>query len=127
VDMVFVEALETREQMERVVKEIRVPIMLNLIEGGKTPMIPLKEAEAMGFKLIVPALSALYAAARGMYDIMSRIRSEGVSDKYADRLFTFGEFADVVRLEDIRNMEEKYIPSKVLEEKYHGRKHIVEK
>lgn len=127
VDMVFVEALETREQMERVVKEIRVPIMLNLIEGGKTPLIPLKEAEAMGFKLIVPALSALYAAARGMYDIMSRIRSEGVSDKYADRLFTFGEFADVVRLEDIRNMEEKYIPSKVLEEKYHGRKHIVEK
>lgn len=127
VDMVFVEALETRDQMERAVKEIKVPLMLNLIEGGKTPLVPLKEAEAMGFKLIVPALSALYAAARGMFDVLSKIRAEGVSDGYLDRLFTFGEFVKVVRLDEIREMEEKYLPPSVLEEKYHGKKHIVDK
>ncbi len=75
--------------MERAVKEIGVPLMLNLIEGGKTPLVPVKEAEAMGFKMIVPALSALFAAARGMYEVMSEIRKEGVSDGYLDRLFTF--------------------------------------
>ena len=126
VDMVFVEALETREQMERSVKEIGVPLMLNLIEGGKTPLVPVKEAEAMGFKMIVPALSALFAAARGMYGVMSEIRKEGVSDGYLDRLFTFREFAELVRLDEIREMEEKYIPPSVLEEKYRGKKRIVE-
>ena len=126
VDMVFVEALETREQMERALAEIKVPLMLNLIEGGKTPLIPVEEAEAMGFKIIVPALSALFAAARGMYDVMSRIRKEGVSDEYADRLFDFREFAELVRLEEIRKMEEKYLPGKFVEEKYRGKKRIVE-
>ncbi|HCL79855.1 MAG TPA: carboxyvinyl-carboxyphosphonate phosphorylmutase [Synergistaceae bacterium] len=125
VDMVFVEALETREQMKRALEEIRAPLMLNLIEGGKTPLVPVQEAEAMGFKFIVPALSALFAAARGMYDVMTKIRKEGVSDGYLDKLFTFGEFAEVVRLEEIQAMEERYIPKKILEEKYHGKKHIV--
>lgn len=127
VDMVFVEALETREQMERAVREIRAPLMLNLIESGKTPLIPVKEAEAMGFKLIVPALSALYAAARGMFDVLSQIRAEGVSDGYAEKLFTFSEFAEMVRLDEIRRMEDKYLTQETLREKYHGRKSIVEK
>jgi len=113
VDMVFVEALETREQMKRVVAEIRVPLMLNLIEGGKTPL--------------VPVLSTLYSAARGMYDVMSRIRAEGVSDGYLEKLFTFREFGELVRLDEVREKEEKYLPAGVLEEKYHGKKNIVEK
>ena len=127
VDMVFVEALETREQMERTIREIKAPLMLNLIESGKTPLIPVKDAEEMGFKLIVPALSALYAAARGMFDVLSQIRIEGVSDKYADKLFTFSEFAEVVRLDEIRGMEKKYLPADILRKKYHGGKDIVGK
>ncbi len=126
VDMVFIEALETREQMERAIEEIKVPLMLNLIEGGKTPLIPVKEAEAMGFKVIVPALSALFAAARGMYDVMSAIRKDGVSGGYSDRLFNFREFAELVRLDEIREMEEKYLPPAVVEEKYRGKRRIVE-
>lgn len=126
IDMVFIEALETREQMERAVREVNVPLMLNLIEGGKTPLVPISEAEALGFKLVVPALSALFSAARGMYDVMSRIRAEGVSDGYVDRLFTFSEFTEVVRLDEIRKMEEKYLPRAVLEDKYHGKKKIVD-
>jgi len=127
VDMVFVEALETREQMERVVAEIKVPLMLNLIEGGKTPLIPVKEAEAMGFKLIVPALSALYSAARGMYNVMKRIHDEGISDGYLDKLFTFKEFGELVRLDEVRAKEEKYLPPSVMRDKYRGKKHIVDK
>lgn len=127
VDMVFVEALETREQMERVVAEVKVPLMLNLIEGGKTPLVPVKEAEAMGFKLIVPALSTLYSAARGMYDVMKRIHAEGVSDGYLDKLFTFKEFGELVRLDEVRAKEEKYLPPSVMQDKYRGKKHIVEK
>ena len=118
VDMIFVEALETREQMERVGREIRLPLMLNLIEGGRTPLVTYKEAEEMGFKYVVPALTALSAAAKGMYDVMRRVREEGVSDAYLDRLFSFQEFARVVHLERFRRMEEQYLPSEVLEERY---------
>ena len=127
VDMIFVEALETREQIERTALELKgVPLMLNLIEGGKTPLIPIKEAEEMGYKWVVPPLSTLYSAAKGMYDVMSEIRENGVSDQYMDKLISFREFTEVVKLDNIRKMEEKYLPKDIIEDKYHGKTKIVD-
>lgn len=125
VDMLFVEAMETREQMERVGREIRVPLMLNLVEGGRTPLMTYKEAEDLGFKYVVPALTALMAAAKGMYDVMRRVREEGVSDAYLDRLFSFQEFSRIVHMERFRRMEDAYLPSAVLDERYRGDRTIV--
>ncbi len=125
VDMIFVEAMETREEMERVGREIRVPLMLNLVEGGRTPLMTYKEAEELGFKYVVPALTALLAAAKGMYDVMRRVREEGVSDAYLDRLFSFQEFARIVHMERFRRMEDAYLPSEVLDERYRGNRTIV--
>jgi methylisocitrate lyase len=125
VDMLFVEAMETREQMERVGREIRVPLMLNFVEGGRTPLMTYKEAEELGFKYVVPALTALMAAARGMYDVMRQVREEGVSDAYLDRLVSFQEFARIVHMERFRRMEDAYLPSEVLDERYRGDRTIV--
>jgi methylisocitrate lyase len=117
-DLIFIEALETREQMRRACAEVKAPLMLNLIEGGKTPLVSYKEAEEMGFRLIVPALTALYAAAKGMYDVMRRVREEGVSNEYRDRLFDFTEFAGIVHLSQIEETERKYLPSDDLSLRY---------
>jgi len=125
VDMIFVEAMETRGQMERVGREIRVPLMLNLVEGGRTPLVSYRDAEALGFKYVVPALTALLAAAKGMYDVMRRVREEGVSDAYMDRLFSFQEFAKIVHLDRFRQMEDRYLPSQTLEERYRGDRSVV--
>jgi 2-methylisocitrate lyase-like PEP mutase family enzyme len=56
-DMVFVEAPQTREEVAAVPRLVRGPCLLNVVRGGKTPDIDLREAEAMGYKLaIVPGL-----------------------------------------------------------------------
>jgi methylisocitrate lyase len=125
VDMIFVDALETREQMARVGREIRQPLMINFIEGGRTPLIPSAEVEALGFKYVALAITALSAAAKGMYDVMRQVREEGISNAYLDRLFTFQEFAQVVHLDRFRRMEDRYLPSEQLEEKYKGDRTIV--
>ena len=126
VDMIFMEAIGTREQIEKTSSELKdVSLMLNLIEGGKTPFIPIKEAEEMGYKWIVPALSSLFAAAKGMFDVMSEIKEKGVSANYLDKLISFKEFAEVVNLENIRKLEEKYLPKNLIDEKYKGKDKIV--
>jgi hypothetical protein len=66
-----------------------------------------KEAEALGS---VALASQRSPAAKGMYDVMRRVREEGASNAYLDRLFTFQEFAQVVRLDRFREMEERYLP-----------------
>src|SRR5580698_6925610 len=66
-DMAFVEAPQTLEEIAAVPKLVQGPCLLNVVWGGKTPMLDLREAEAMGFKLaIVPAL--LLKAAIGACD-----------------------------------------------------------
>lgn len=126
IDMIFVEALETMEQIERVGREIKVPLMLNLIEGGKTPLLGYAEAEALGYKYLVPGLTSLFAAARGLYKVMRRIKEQGVSNDYAEDLISFKEFAEIVRLNDIRDMEVKYLPSEQVENRYRGKTKIIE-
>ena len=66
-DMAFVEAPQTPEEIAAVPKLVKGPCLLNVVWGGKTPQIDLRQAEAMGFKLaIVPGL--LLKAAIGACD-----------------------------------------------------------
>jgi 2-methylisocitrate lyase-like PEP mutase family enzyme len=66
-DMAFVEAPQTMEEIAAVPKRVKGPCLLNVVWGGKTPQIDLREAEALGFKLaIVPGL--LLKAAIGACD-----------------------------------------------------------
>lgn len=108
VDMVFVEALESKEQMERAVREIDAPLMLNLIEGGKTPLFSVKEAESMGFKYIVFALTPLFSATKGMIEALSHLKKTGSSKGLEEKLVSFDQFTDIVKLKDLLAMEKKY-------------------
>ncbi len=114
VDMIFVEALETLPQIEQVGKELgiqrKIPLMLNLIEGGKTPLVSYREAEEMGYRYVVAALTCLFSATKAMLDQMKRVRSQGVSLDYADRIVSFYEFTEIVHLPKIKEMERKYLP-----------------
>ena len=56
-DMAFVEAPQTLEEVAMVPREVKGPCLLNVVRGGKTPDLDLRDAEAMGYKLaIVPGL-----------------------------------------------------------------------
>jgi methylisocitrate lyase len=117
-DYVFIEAYEDIKQMERAVREVKAPLMLNLIEGGKTPLVSVKEAEEMGFKIIIFPLTTLYAAAKGMHDVLQILKKEGSAQNYLDKLIVFSDFAKIVEIDKYKEMETKYLPEEVLEEKY---------
>ncbi|MFO1325537.1 MAG: oxaloacetate decarboxylase [Burkholderiales bacterium] len=62
-DVIFVEAMPDRDAMARVAAEVRAPVMANLVEGGKTPMLPRDELVKMGFAFAIfpNALTRLFA------------------------------------------------------------------
>jgi len=117
-DFIFIEAFENIDQMKRAVKEVKAPLVLNLIEGGRTPLVSVKEAEELGFKIVIFPVTALYAAAKAMLETLSLLREKGTALAYLDRLVTFPEFAKIVNTEKFREMEERYIPEKILERMY---------
>ena len=124
-DYIFIEAYENMEQIKKAVKEVKAPLMLNLIEGGRTPLLSVHDAEKMGFKIVIFPLTTLYSAAKGMYDNLLVLKKTGSAKEILDKLIKFPDFAKIVEIDKYRALEDKYLPKKVLEEKYKGKKTIV--
>jgi carboxyvinyl-carboxyphosphonate phosphorylmutase len=74
-EVIFIEAPHTREDLQRVAKSVDVPTMVNLVEGGKTPLIPVQELEKMGFKLACFSGSAQKIAISAMQELFTTLKS----------------------------------------------------
>jgi 2-methylisocitrate lyase-like PEP mutase family enzyme len=70
-DMTFLEAPETLAQIERIPKMLTAPQLLNMVIGGKTPVLQRDEAEEMGFSLVLYANAALQGAVLGMQNALA--------------------------------------------------------
>ncbi len=94
-DMAFVEAVQTAEELTLVPQRVQGPCLLNVVPGGKTPLITLQEAQALGYRLaILPGLllSAMVVAAD---QALRAIKESGVSPgapKGATIMDTFRRF-----------------------------------
>ena len=107
-DAVFVEAPKSVDEMRRIGKEIKVPLVANMIEGGATPVLSAKELHKMGFKIILYPLSVLYANAFASLTILKELKKSGTTKKVAKNLVNFDQFNDIVELSKFRNMENRY-------------------
>lgn len=108
-DAVFVEAPRTVEDLQKVADEVDgVVKVANMIEGGLTPLLSDAELHELGFDLIVTPLSALFAAAKAMQEVLGLLRKEGTLRDHRDRLVSFQGFESVVDLPGHRALEERY-------------------
>ncbi|RNJ79809.1 MAG: oxaloacetate decarboxylase [Nitrosopumilus sp. B06] len=107
-DAVFIEAPDTIQEMERIGREIKAPLVANMIEGGATPAFTAKKLAEMGFGIVLYPLSALYAGAFAMAGVLEELKKSGDTSAYTDRLLTFNQFNEVVGLEEFRDMEKKF-------------------
>ncbi|HOT06821.1 MAG: 2-methylisocitrate lyase [Methanosaeta sp. PtaB.Bin039] len=106
-DLIFVDAPTSIEQMRQIASEIRAPTMVNMIPGGKTPLMPASDLQEMGFSVVAYATSCTYAIARAARDMLQSLRMDGRTD--GAELMDFDEFNDLVGLEEIRALERRYL------------------
>lgn len=109
VDAIFVEAPPSVEALERVAGEVEgVTRVANMIEGGRTPLLSEAELHDLGFDLIVTPLTALFAAAKAVREVLALLRREGTIREHQDRVVSFTEFEPIVDLQSHRALEERY-------------------
>ncbi len=109
-DMTFVEAPLTKEEMARIPKEVPVPQLANMVEGGKSPLLDGDELVAMGFKIALFANCVLRASVKGIQTILDALRQEGTTAGHLDLLITMQERNRVTGLDRIEGWEEQYGP-----------------
>ncbi len=112
-DIIFVEAPRTREELASVpakLGNIR-PLMANMVEGGRTPMTPVKDLETMGYSLVVFSAGVVRAMARSASRFYAALRDDGTSDAVRDEMYSFDELAEIVGTSDLLEAGRKYDPA----------------
>lgn len=108
-DVIFVEAQENMEELERVPKEINgVPLVVNMIEGGRTPLLSKDELGKMGYQVIFYNLGSLYSQTKAIQDYCEYVIAHGTSAGFTGPMVNFDEFNSIVGLPELRELEEKF-------------------
>ena len=107
-DVTFVEAPETLDEVARIPGLIPVPQMLNLVIGGRTPMLDQAEAAAMRFGLVLYANAALQGAIAGMQGALGALKQRGRLDEEGGPAARFGERQRLVDKPGFDALERRY-------------------
>jgi 2,3-dimethylmalate lyase len=85
-DVLFVEAVRTREEIERVVREVNVPLLYNFVEHGKSPLLPVPELQRLGFKMVIFPGSIMLAVLPLVHEILGAIKEHGTTAALLGRM-----------------------------------------
>jgi len=111
-DVGFVEAPQNVDELRTVGRNVQGPALVNVFEGGKTPMLPASELEAMGFRLGIYPSQTHRAAIRAAQRVLAALREDGDTHRVEAELATFQEREDAVGTGRWRALEEKYLLSR---------------
>ena len=107
-DIIFIESPATVEQIRRIGNSFQKPLMLNQIEGGQTPTLPVRELQALGYKIAAYALTALMASVRAMQRTLKSLQREGSTDQYLNDIATFEELDELFGFPEVRAWEKRF-------------------
>ena len=107
-DALFVEALRTPEEAERVTAAFDVPLLYNFVETGKSPLIPAPELENLGFKIVIFPVSALLTVCRVVGDVMRDLKELGTTAHLLDNMLSVEECFNTVGLNEMLSVDASY-------------------
>lgn len=110
-DVIFFEAPQSMEELKTIVQSIRAPLLVNMDEGTKTPLLTVKELEGMGFRIVIFPRSVPSAAAKVIQELMLHLKETGSTQGFVNRIVTFEGRNLITGLAKYKEMEKKYLSS----------------
>ena len=109
-DVLFVEAIRSVEDMKKVVALFggKVPLLANMVEGGKTPVLSAAELEKIGYRIAIFPGGTVRSVAFALRDYYSSLRKEGTTDKVRDRMFDFDGLNQTIGTPELLKLGKKY-------------------
>lgn len=98
-DVIFLEAPQSHAELETIAASVKAHLLLNIVEGGKTPQISVADAEQLGFKIILYPTASVRAAAKSLRSLFLTLRERGSTAEVLSSLVTFEERNQINGLE----------------------------
>lgn len=106
-DVIFPEALESEEEFAEFAKRVKAPLLANMTEFGKSPLIQAKRLEELGYKFVIFPVTLLRVALGAMREALQTIKEAGTQTPILQRMMTRRELYELIGYYDYEEFDKK--------------------
>lgn len=107
-DVIFLEAPQSKEELAQIGRALKVPLLINVVEGGKTPQLSLQELQELGYKIVLYPTACIRAVAQTLRSLYQTLWAKGSTADILDRLVSFSERNQITGLAWYDEWAKKY-------------------
>lgn len=107
-DILFVESPESEREMEKICASFDLPLIANMVEGGRTPVLTKAQLEALGYRIAIFPAAGFLAAGSAIASIYQMLKDEGSSAGAATPLYPFNDFAKLMGFEEVWEFDKRH-------------------
>jgi 2-methylisocitrate lyase-like PEP mutase family enzyme len=106
-DVCFIEAPEGRAELEEIPRAVRHPLLVNMLTGGVTPILPVDELGRLGYKIVVCPIESLLVTATAVQRLIRALLTRGRVDLPPEEMMTFAQVKDLLGLDEVLDLRER--------------------
>jgi 2,3-dimethylmalate lyase len=107
-DILFIESPETEAEMEKICRSFDLPLLVNVVDGGRTPVLSRDEYRALGYSMAIFPATAFLAVGSVLQSVYSTLKATGASRDVKPQLADFMAFSRLMGFEDVWEFERKH-------------------
>jgi 2-methylisocitrate lyase-like PEP mutase family enzyme len=108
-DILFVESPESEAEMAAICRELGAwPLLVNMVEGGRTPMLPAEQLAALGYALAIYPVAPLLAATAAMQAVYAALKESGTTLGLKETLYPFEAMTKLMGFEAVWEFDRKH-------------------
>jgi 2-methylisocitrate lyase-like PEP mutase family enzyme len=107
-DIIFIESPETPEELEKIGKSFDKPLLVNIVEGGRTPQLTPAELEALGFSLAIYPASGFLAVTHALEHVYTQIQALKGTNGEQDAMYSFAKMCDLMGFPAVWDFDRQY-------------------
>jgi 2-methylisocitrate lyase-like PEP mutase family enzyme len=104
-DVVFIEAPLSEAELQEIPRAVSYPLLVNMLTGGKTPILPVNQLGEMGFKIAVCPIESLLVTAHAMQCLVNTLKQTGRVDR-TEGMVSFAEVKEILGVEEFLHLRE---------------------
>lgn len=107
-DVLFVESPESEAEMQRICRSFDLPLLANMVDGGRTPVLPAETLAELGYTIAIFPATGFLAMGQALADVYRHLRQHGSSAGLPTPLYDFGAFSRMVGFEKVWDFEKRW-------------------
>lgn len=104
-DMIFPEALTTREEFAEFARQVKAPLLANMTEFGKTPYLTLQEFESFGYNIVIFPMTAFRIMMKAVEDGMRTLKREGTQKSLLESMTSREDLYRLIHYQDYERLD----------------------